>query len=75
MLLFENADDLIKGPISFKNLRTIDGVECQTYKACKKLNVLENYQRKEFTFMDASAIIRTSNIIRYCLDFMFSIQL
>lgn len=45
----------VKGPSSFANLRTIDGVECQTYReACQKLYLLENDQNWEITLMDAS---------------------
>lgn len=45
----------VKGPTSFANLRTIDGVECQTYReACQKLHLLENDQHWEITLMDAS---------------------
>ncbi|XP_036341751.1 uncharacterized protein LOC118751090, partial [Rhagoletis pomonella] len=45
----------IKGPTSFLTLKTIDGVECQTYReACFKLGLLENDQNWNTTLTEAS---------------------
>lgn len=45
----------VKGPTSFANLRTVDGIECQTYReACQKLQLLENDQHWETTLRNAS---------------------
>ncbi|XP_017484852.1 PREDICTED: uncharacterized protein LOC108373467, partial [Rhagoletis zephyria] len=45
----------IKGPTSFLALKTIDGVECQTYReACFKLGLLENDQNWNTTLTEAS---------------------
>ena len=40
----------VKGPTSFANLRTVDGVQCQTYReACQQLQLLENDEHWETT--------------------------
>ncbi|XP_036322228.1 uncharacterized protein LOC118736245 [Rhagoletis pomonella] len=45
----------IKGPTSFLALKTIDGVECQTYReACFKLGLLGNDQNWNTTLTEAS---------------------
>jgi len=45
----------VKGPTSFANIRTVDGVVCQTFReACQKLQLLENNQHWKTTLMSAS---------------------
>lgn len=46
---------VVKGPTSFKTIKTIDGHECQTYReACFKLGMLEHDQHWHHTLTEAS---------------------
>lgn len=45
----------VRGPTSFEEIRTIDGVACQTYReACQKLGLLENDQHWDTTMQEAA---------------------
>ncbi|GFX59287.1 ATP-dependent DNA helicase [Trichonephila clavipes] len=53
----------IHGPISFQDLRTVNGQLCATYRqACQELNLLENYAHWDTALADASNTARPQQI-------------
>lgn len=49
----------VRGPTSFKDLRTVNGQLCATYRqACQELNLLENDAHLDTALADASNTAR-----------------
>ena len=55
-----------KGPLSFEDLRTVDGVVCETYlQACHKLGLLDNNQYYEENMAEATSLITNMETLRH----------
>ncbi|GFU70859.1 ATP-dependent DNA helicase [Trichonephila clavipes] len=53
----------VRGPISFQDLRTVNGQLCATYRqACQELNLLENDEHWDTALADASNTARPQQI-------------
>jgi hypothetical protein len=53
----------VRGPTSFQQLRTVDGVLCGTYReACQHLGLLENDTHWEHTLKDAVILLNAKQM-------------